>query len=253
MNKKTLIFSLVVTIMLSIPAGLICPEVVAQTLDHAAFNTLLNKYVKNGRVDYKGFQREAAALDQYLKTLEKTDTKRLPPKEQFAFYVNAYNAWTIKLVLSEYPGIKSIKDLGGFFTTPWKKKICRIDGSLLTLDDIEHTILRPRFKDPRIHFVVNCASKSCPPLRSEAFLASMLDHQLDDSARTFINSSKYNYLKGQTLYVSKIFKWYASDFENDVVGFFLKYAQGSLKDALKLNRNTIEVEYLDYDWSLNGQ
>ncbi|MDX2497476.1 MAG: DUF547 domain-containing protein, partial [Desulfobacterales bacterium] len=109
----------------------------------------LEIYVQNGTVDYQGFKNEEAKLDQYLKVLEEIDTKKLSRDEQFAFYINAYNAWTIKLILTGYPGIKSIKDLGSIFKTPWEKRFARIDGDILTLDHIEHDILRPGFKDPR--------------------------------------------------------------------------------------------------------
>ena len=119
------------------------------TVDNGLYAKLLEKYVQNGTVDYQGFKNEAAKLDRYLKVLEVTDTKKLSRDEQFAYYINAYNAWTIKLVLTGYPGIKSIKDLGSIFKTPWEKRFARIDGGILTLDHIEHDILRPGFKDPR--------------------------------------------------------------------------------------------------------
>ena len=149
--------------------------------------------------------------------------------------------------------MESIKDLGSFFKSPWKKKICRIDGGVITLDDIEHNILRPRFKDPRVHFAVNCASKSCPPLRSEPYQGSILDQQLDDAAQAFINNPLLNRLEGNKLYVSEIFDWFEEDFNDDVIGFFLKYARGDLKKQLEANRGNIKLKYLDYDWSLNGK
>jgi len=222
-------------------------------VDHSLYAALLEKYVKRGAVDYQGFKNEEARLDQYLRVLENTDTKELSRNEQFAFYVNADNAWTIKLIVSGYPGVKSIKDLGTLFKSPWKKKICRIDGGIITLDDIEHNILRPRFKDPRVHFAINCAAKSCPPLISEPYEGSKLDEQLDASARAFLNNPDRNRLEGNTLYVSKIFKWFSDDFNNDVVGFFLKYAVGKFKETLMENRDKIKVKYLHYDWSLNGK
>jgi hypothetical protein len=228
------------------------PALSADTVDHGLYGELLQKYVKNGVVDYQGFKKEEAKLDLYLSNLEKTDTNTLSRNEQFAFYVNAYNAWTIKLILSAYPGIKSIKDLGSLFRSPWKKKIARIDGDVITLDNIEHDILRPRFKDPRIHFAVNCASKGCPPLRSEPYQGDVLNQQLDEMTESFINDSKHNRLEGNTLYVSSIFKWYSEDFNGDIVGFFVKYATGNLKAKLEQHRKEIKVEFLDYDWSLNG-
>ena len=233
--------------------GFLAPERSNAKVDHTLYVELLEKYFENGTVDYQGFKNEAAKLDRYLKVLEVTDTKKLSRDEQFAYYINAYNAWTIKLVLTGYPGIKSIKDLGSIFKTPWEKRFARIDGDILTLDHIEHDILRPRFKDPRVHFAVNCASKGCPPLRPEPYRGGTLDQQLDEMTRTFINDSRHNRIEGRTLYMSSIFKWFSEDFHDDVVGFFLKYAQGDLKKQLEENKRNIQVKYLDYDWSLNGK
>lgn len=223
-----------------------------EAADQSLYGELLNKYVKNGLVDYQGFKNEENTLDKYLKILENTKVDNLSRDEQFAFYVNVYNGWTIKLVLSGYPGIKSIKDLGNIFKTPWQKKIVRINGEVMTLDDVEHKILRAQFKDPRVHFAVNCASKSCPPLISEPYSGSKLDQQLDHSTRAFINDPRGNYLKGNKLYVSKIFKWFPEDFDDDIVGFFLKYAEGDFKKELEARKNKIKIKYLHYDWSLNG-
>lgn len=214
---------------------------------------LLSTYVHDGVVDYQGLKADEKKLDAYLDILAGIAPEKLSPDDQFAFYVNAYNAWTIKLILTGYPGVKSIKDMGTWFASPWKKKICRIDGKMLTLDDIEHTILRPRFKDPRIHFAVNCASKGCPKLISEPYQGHILNRQLDDAARGFINDSKKNYLDGDTLYLSSIFKWFAEDFDHDVFGFFSKYASGDLKNQLSAGSRPVKIKYLDYDWSLNGR
>ena len=233
--------------------GPAAPTWSSASVDNRLYAELLEKYVHNGVVDYQGFRDEEAKLDRYLKILEETDTKALARGEQFAFYINAYNAWTIKLILSAYPDIKSIKDLGSLFKSPWKKKIARIDGDVMTLDTIEHDILRPRFKDPRIHFAVNCASKGCPPLRSEPYHGDGLDQQLTEMTEAFINDPTYNRLEGNTLYVSSIFKWYSKDFNDDIAGFFRQYAEGDLKERLQKQAGEIDVEYLDYDWSLNGK
>jgi len=233
--------------------GLTTTALAVQKVDHGLYAGLLKKYVKNGVVDYAGFKKEETRLNQYLSTLEKTDVKALPRNEQFAFYINAYNAWTIKLILTGYPGVKSIKDLGSFFKSPWKKKIARIGGNVITLDDIEHNILRPRFKDPRVHFAINCAAKSCPPLRSGQYRGDELDQQLNEMTSAFINDPSRNRLEGNKLYVSKIFDWFEEDFKGDIPGFFLKYAKGGLKERLEARGEKIRVEYLDYDWSLNGK
>ena len=221
-------------------------------MDHSLYGELLSKDVNNGVVDYQGFKNEEAKLDEYLTVLENTNVSELSRDERFAFYVNAYNAWTIKLILSAYPGIKSIKDLGNIFKSPWEKEIVRINGRVLSLDDIEHDILRAQFKDPRVHFAINCASKSCPPLIPEPYRGSTLNRQLDNATRAFINDPKSNYLKGNQLYVSRIFKWFSEDFNDDVVGFFLKYAEGDFKKELEAKKDELKIVYLDYDWSLNG-
>jgi hypothetical protein len=230
------------------------PHSIASTetvVDNSLYGELLKKYVRDGKVDYAGFKTEEAKLDRYLKTLETVDSKRLSRNEQFAFYANAYNAWTIKLILSGYPGVSSIKDLGSLIESPWKKKIVRIDGEIISLDHVEHEILRPRYKDPRVHFAINCAAKSCPPLRPEPFSGNILDRQLDDSTRSFINDPKSYRLEGNELYVSRIFKWFSEDFNDDVFGFFLKYANGNLKKELEAKSERTTVKYLQYDWSLN--
>lgn len=248
------IWSILVFIFgISVLSILTTPGWSKEPVDHSLYGELLSKYVNNGVVDYLGFKNEEATLDEYLKILENTEVGQLSRDEQFAFYINAYNAWTIKLILSAYPGIKSIKDLGNIFKSPWKKKIVRIDGKVLSLDDVEHKILRKKFTDPRVHFAINCASKSCPPLITEPYSGSKLDQQLDHSTRAFINDPKSNYLKGNKLHVSKIFDWFSDDFDNDIIGFFLQYARGDLREELKAKNGQIEIKYLHYDWSLNGR
>ncbi len=221
-------------------------------VDNSLYAQLLLKYVKNGVVNYSEFKAEEEKLDDYLKMLEWADTKKMSEKQQFAFYINAYNAWTIKLVLSGYPGLKSIKDMGSFFKSPWEKKICRIDGKIMTLDDIENRMLRNKFKDPRVHFAIVCASKGCPLLLSMPYRGSIIDRQLEKSARAFINNREKNYMKGNTLYVNKIFKWYSEDFNNDIILFFQKFADKDLKKRINAATGRIKIKYLYYDWSLNG-
>ena len=245
------VFGLALFLLLS-PLGPVWECRADTAADRQIYADLLKKYVKQERVDYQGLKTEEQRLDRYLKTLEKTDSGKLSRKEAFAFYINVYNAWTVKLILTGYPGVKSIKDLGSLLKSPWKKKICRVDGTIRTLDYIEHEILRPRFKDPRVHFAINCAAASCPPLRSEPYEGETLERQLNDSAQAFINDPKRNYLEGNKLYASKIFKWFAADFNDDVVGFFIKYSQNDFKQRLEALKGKIKVKYLHYDWSLNG-
>lgn len=220
-------------------------------VDNRPYAELLVRYVKEGRVDYKGLKTEEAKLDIYLAGLAEVDPAPLSRDARFAFYINAYNAWTLKLILTGYPGLDSIKDLGTLFSSPWKKKIARIDGQPLTLDQIEHEILRPEFQDARVHFAINCAALSCPPLRSEPYEAERLNAQLDAATTAFINRQDRTYLIGDTLHVSRIFKWFNEDFTPDVATFVRQYAKGELKRKLD-GIESVEVNYLDYDWSLNG-
>ena len=220
--------------------------------DHSLWGELLAKYNQAGHVNYAGFKSEEASLDAYLGQLSKIDPESLSSSDRFAFYVNAYNAWTIKLILSSYPGLKSIKDLGNLFKSPWKRKFVDLNGKKVSLDYIEHDILRPQFQDPRVHFAVNCASLGCPPLFKEPFIGSRLDQQLNTATTAFINDNRYNRLEGNTLYVSMIFKWFKEDFNNDIIAFFEQFAADELKSSIKNRRATLQVKYLDYDWGLNG-
>jgi len=221
-------------------------------VDHDLYAQLLRQHVRDGVVDYGGLKRQEALLDRYLDQLAGIDPDGLADKERFAFYTNAYNAWTLKLILDHYPGIQSIKDAGRLWQSPWKKKIARIGDGLLSLDEIEHDILRARYRDPRVHFAVNCASKGCPPLYGKPFTGDDLDRQLDQVTRAFINDPARYRLEGNTLYVSRIFKWFAEDFNDDPVEFFKIYAQEPLRSRLDAIPGNVRVAYLDYDWSLNG-
>ena len=221
-------------------------------VDHRLYAQLLQLHVRDGVVDYGGLKRQEAMLDRYLDHLAGIDPDGLSDKARFAFYVNAYNAWTLKLILDHYPGIKSIKDAGSLWQSPWKKKIALINGGLLTLDEIEHDILRPQFRDPRVHFAVNCASKGCPPLFGIPFNGRDLDHQLDRVTRSFINDPTRYRMDGDVLYVSRIFKWFGEDFDDDPIGFFRKYAVGNLQTELQARSQGLRIKFLDYDWSLNG-
>ena len=222
-------------------------------VDNALYARLLAAHVTDGVVDYAGLKGDEKTLAAYLSVLNRVDTARLGETELFAFHINAYNACTLAFVLTGYPGITSIKELGTLFRNPWKKRVCPVGGTLRTLDEIEHEILRPRFRDPRIHFAVNCASKGCPPLRSSPYTGENLDAELDEVTSAFINDPERNRLTGRDLYVSRIFSWYAEDFDDDIVGFFLRYARGDLKERLERLKDDVTIHYLSYDWLLNGK
>ncbi|TGE25243.1 DUF547 domain-containing protein [Hymenobacter aquaticus] len=228
---------------------------VAAAVDHSAFDKLLKKHVNaKGLVDYKGFKADQAAFNQYLAQLSKNKPADSAPKaEQMAFWINAYNAYTIRLILDHYP-LQSIKDIGTkiqipFVTTPWASKFFSIGGEKMSLDNIEHGILRKRYDDPRIHFALVCASISCPKLRNEAYTAAKLDSQLDDQGRDFLNNSAKNKVGKASAQLSKYFDWYKGDWEENgqsVASWVNRYAATKMDPAAK-------VTYLDYNWRLNEQ
>ena len=243
-------FTATVAVLLLISTG---AWAAGNPVDHSAYARLLKQHVADGVVDYRGLKQNEDALDRYLDSLSAVDPSQLSQSDRFAFYANAYNAWTIKLILMNYPGIESIKETGSLLRSPWKKRFVKLEGREMSLDEIEHDTLRAQYKDPRIHFAVNCASKGCPPLYPMPFEGAILENQLNEVTRLFINDPARYRLDGQTLWVSKIFDWYGGDFNDDPVGFFLLYAEGDLKSQLTRQRGQLKVDYLDYDWSLNGR
>ena len=209
-------------------------------VDHSPFTALLRRHVSStGAVDYAGLKRDRAALDAYLNTLAGTAPDRSWSRDaRLAYWINAYNAATLQLIVDNYP-LKSIQDLDG--GKPWDVRRVELGGETYTLNAIENEIIRPRFNEPRIHFAVNCAAKGCPPLRNEAFVPERLDAQLREQTERFLNDSRYTSVEGGTLKVSKIFDWYGSDF-GDVAAFVRRYRD--LPPA-------VEVEFASYDWALN--
>ena len=220
---------------------------------HQAWNELLQQHVsKTGEVNYKGFINEKAKLQRYLDTISQNppDKKKWTEAEQLAYWINAYNAYTVKLIIDNYP-LKSIQDLHPTLKVPgvntvWHKKFFKIGGQEASLDEIEHKILRRQFNEPRIHFAINCASFSCPPLRNEAFVASKLDKQLDKQARAFINDTKRNRITPDKAEVSQIFNWFKGDFTKNgsLLEYLNKYSSTKIKPGA-------EVDYMKYDWNLN--
>jgi len=238
---------------------------------HQPWNELLNKHVKSihegvsTQADYAGFKTEQAKLQAYLNTLsqvEKSDFDSWNKATQLAFLINAYNAWTVEFILSEYPKIDSIKDLGSFFSSPWRKEFIPLLGETRSLDNIEHTLIRGdnKYNEPRIHFAVNCASIGCPALREQAYNAQHLEQQLTHQTTRFLADTTRNYSDGDTLYLSSIFKWYQGDFEKGGAGthsladFILLYSNAlnlTAQQQQQLNNNTMKIKFLDYDWALN--
>ncbi len=222
---------------------------------HSGWTELLSRHVRDGAVDYQGFKQDEAQLDNYLGLLAAASPDRFSVAEQLAYWINGYNAYTVKLILDNFKNgapPSSIRKIGGLFSSPWKISFARMGGSTYTLDNIEHDIIRVKFNEPRIHFAVNCASKSCPILISEAYEGEYLDRQLETSTRNFLENPAHNYLAGDTLHVSSIFKWYGEDFNDDPLSFFLAHTEGALHRQLSGRKEQIRIKYLDYDWSLNG-
>lgn len=241
-----------ITVLVSF--GLSFSSVANEHLTHKGWNTLLNKHVDEaGNVDYKGFKSEEKALNEYLTVLSKNHPDNSWKRnDRLAFWINAYNAFTVKLIVKNYP-LKSIKDLGGSIykvNTPWDIKFIKIGEEVYDLNNIEHGMIRKEFSDPRIHFAVNCASVSCPKLRNEAYVGTTIEQQLEDQAKYFINNKVKNQIKStKKAKLSKIFRWYKGDFTSSgmsIVEYINQYADVKLEADAK-------IEFLDYDWDLNGK
>ena len=217
--------------------------VVAQP-DFKSWDTFLKKYVSvSGDVDYKSIKANKKELEAITKAFSETSVLTSWSKnDQLAFWINAYNVFTIDLVVNHHP-IKSIQNLDGGKT--WDVKRIAIGDKKYSLNNIENDIIRPQFKDARIHFAVNCAAKSCPPILNSAFFGKTLDEQLDAVTKKFISNTKYQNITPGKMTLSKIFDWYKVDF-GDIFTFINKY------NAIKVNKNTAIV-YKDYDWSLNDK
>ncbi len=236
----------------------------AAKVDHAQWDRLLKTYVQVGadginRVAYARFKAEAHdQLKGYIAQLEGVTVATLDRSEQFAFWANLYNAKTIEIVLQKYP-VASIKDIslgGGLIASvkggPWAAKVVKVSGQDLSLDDIEHGIMRRVFKDPRVHYAVNCAALGCPNLMPEAFVGERLEQQLDAAARAFINSSRGARSADGRIQTSSIYNWFQADFGGNakgVVSHLQQYAEPELKQALeKSSPGGLSYEY---DWRLN--
>jgi hypothetical protein len=224
--------------------------------NHNQWSKFLDKFlVRKGKqtlIQYRNILKKPQLLQSYLNELEDVslaEFKNFSKDQRLSFWINAYNAYTIKLVSDHYP-VKSIREIkSGFFSGllglgPWKKDFIRLFGKKYSLDDIEHQIIRKRFKEPRIHFALNCGSYSCPSLHDKPFRAKDLDQELDNAMMNFLTNKNKNYYKNQILYISKIFDWYSSDFKP--YGGYQKL----IKVKLKINKD-VEFEFLPYNWDLN--
>lgn len=256
-------------LLLLLPACSVKPDLVRPagdvqtptTFDHSALDAVLRTYVDpNGLVDYEGLQA-SGALTPYLQALAATDPSQLSEDAQFAFWMNAYNALTLKLIADNYPtrSILRLTPVGYIIpkvTSPFDVDVGYVGGEIRTLTEIEHEILRVQFDDPRLHFAIVCAAMSCPPLRTEAYVPERLDDQLADQGRTFLHDRSRNAVPvdAETIRISKIFRWFEEDFADDEAGlqrFLASYFEGAVRE--KLEAGAYEVGYTDYDWTLNAQ
>lgn len=227
------------------------------TFDHATLDALLRAHVREdiGRVDYAGLKADQDKLKAYLDAIAKVELRTLPEQESKALLINAYNAYTLLLITEHYPNIKSIKDL----KNPWGTKRYTVGQQPLSLDDIEHGLLRPLYKDPRIHFAVNCASISCPPLSSSAYKGATLDAQLDQAARATLQNPRYAKVEGDTLKLTSILSWYGADFTNpnfkghakSIPAYVAPYADEATRAFIEAAQGAPSTSALDYNWSLN--
>ncbi|WP_367109890.1 DUF547 domain-containing protein [uncultured Psychrobacter sp.] len=259
------------SVRLTLAASILLSSAAYADFNHSSWDSLLDKHVtmtnvgKASVVDYVGMQTDQAKLKGYLNAASKISQSEFnswSKNEQLAFLINVYNAGTVDLVLTKYPDIKSIKDIGGLFGSPWKQEFVPLLGKTRSLDDIEHNLIRgsKRYNDPRIHFAVNCASIGCPALLDDAFTGKVLDNQLERATVNFLADRSRNRLKGNTLAVSPIFKWYTEDFtsgwrgSNDVAGFLGHYNQAlglNKAQTTALKDGKINIDYTNYDWKLN--
>lgn len=233
---------------------------------HDSWHQLLQKHVvwvEDGvasQVDYAGIKRERSTLHAYTQSLSQVssaDFDGWAKPQQLAFLINAYNAFTVDLILTKYPKLDSIKEIGGWFGSPWKQEFFTLLGETRHLDAVEHDLIRGsgRYNEPRIHVAVVCASVGCPALRPEAFVAEQLETQLADSMKRFLSDGSRNGYSNGTLRVSKIFDWYGDDFTS-LEALFAEHAEqlaSASIDRQHIRTGEYKLGYSDYDWSLNDR
>lgn len=217
-------------------------EKVSNTPNHDNWNSILKSNVSSsGKVNYTKMKTNLSEIENYISNLESlADQSTWSKNEKLAYWINLYNAATVRLIVQNYPTSSITKINGG---KPWDKKVVTISGKSYTLNQIENDIIRPVFKEPRIHFAVNCAAISCPKIMNSAFTADKLNYQLTKQAKSFINGSK-NSLNEDSIEISKIFEWYAVDFGSSIIDYLNKYS------TTTINSNAA-VSYKEYNWDLN--
>jgi len=252
-----------------------CAQAWAFDHTHAKWDMVLKGNVTpinkgfGSQIDYGNLKKKGVDLTAYTQTLSavaKSEFEGWSRNQRLAFLMNAYNAFTVVLILTKYPNLDSIKDLGGLFSSPWKKKFFKLFGKETYLDHIEHDLIRNsgKYNEPRIHFAVVCASVGCPALQTEAFVADKLDQQLEEGLKGFLSDrtrNRYDKKSGK-LEISKIFSWYSGDFEKGHLGFhsvadvLSRYAEvlaDEKSDQDLIRKKKIKIKYQSYDWKLNDK
>jgi len=239
----------------------------SEVIDHSAWQIFLDNYLVSNQLNkesstiaginlvrYAAVSKKARGLlNNYLKTLESTAVSSFSRAQQRAFWINLYNASTVNLILEHYP-LESITKISfSFFSFgPWDEELLTVEGEELSLNDIEHRILRPIWRDPRIHYALNCASLGCPNLLPQAFTEHNTESLLEQGAHDYINHPRGAEMQGEKLILSKIYEWYQADFGANEAGVLLHLQQYSTKERLKSwPTEELEIEY-QYDWRLNA-
>jgi len=226
-----------------------------ERFDHAAWGVLLERGTKGGLVDYRFMQQQRAGLDSYLKSIAEARLDQLTAGHLEALLINAYNACTVRSIL-DHPDVTSIRKIPGV----WTETKHRVGGFDLTLDDIEHRLLRPFFRDPRLHFALNCASRSCAPLPPWAYDGDRIEKQLEERARSFLSDPQKVRVDGSRLLVSEYFNWYGGDFTApgwkgaapSIAAFIADYATPDVKAFIDRQGGKPSIAFIEYDWSLNA-
>jgi hypothetical protein len=227
----------------------------AAAIDNSLWTAVLADHVRNGFVDYRAIKKDARFAE-YIRLLESTDPFAIPQDERLAFWINAYNAFTVRIVCDQYP-IESIMSRAARLVgqSNFQKKLIRMSGVAYSLDDIEHEHARP-FGDARVHFALVCAARSCPPLRSEAYEAHTLSEQLEDQGRAFVRDARKNRFdfERRECHISRIFDWFRGDFESgapSALHFISRYLPDEQGARLRDEAARFTIHYQDYDWALN--
>lgn len=220
----------------------------AEAFDHSTYDAILRRHVDfRGQVDYASLKADRGSLDAYLArtgAVSSAEFGSWSEAERLAFLINVYNAETLQYIVDNHP-VESIKKLGGVLSSAWSRKNVVLHGEEISLDHLEHKIIRKDFDEPRIHFALVCAAKGCPPLRTEAFTGARLESQLADQTASFLADESKNRLESGVLYLSPIFDWYGEDFPGGVAAWVDPWFDADTAGA--------KVSFTDYDWSLNEQ